>query len=198
MKSTAAEGSTYTIALTDGTFWDITAPRGAKGDTGATGQGIELVGVCPTETALRSEHPVGARGEVYAVGSADDYIIYVWDGSDWSSAGHIRGAKGDTGATGPAGPTGADGADGADATINGVNTLTLTAGDNIALSQTGSTLTISSTCGEINRTNAVNAANTAYTTLMARGEKLLDAATFDAVTDWSAQLVNGAIAWRYE
>lgn len=50
----------------------------------------------------------------------------------------------------------------------------------------------------INRTNAVNIANTGYTTLMARGEKLLDATTFDAVTDWGAELVNGAIAWRYE
>lgn len=52
----------------------------------------------------------------------------------------------------------------------------------------------------INRTknNNVNAPNTNYTTLMARGEKLLDATTFDAVTDWSAELVNGAIAWRFE
>lgn len=52
--------------------------------------------------------------------------------------------------------------------------------------------------GALNRTNAVNIANTGYTTLMARGEKLLDATTFDAVTDWGAELVNGAIAWRYE
>lgn len=50
----------------------------------------------------------------------------------------------------------------------------------------------------INRTTPVNFADTDYTTLMARGEKLLDATTFDAVTDWSSQLVNGAIAWRYE
>ena len=50
----------------------------------------------------------------------------------------------------------------------------------------------------LNRQNPVNIADTNYTTLMARGEKLLDATAFDAVTDWSAQLVNGAIAWRYE
>ena len=49
----------------------------------------------------------------------------------------------------------------------------------------------------LNRTTRVIAADTSYTNLMARGEKLLDATTFDAVTDWSAQLVNGAIAWRY-
>lgn len=53
----------------------------------------------------------------------------------------------------------------------------------------------------INRPTSVNTADTNYTDLIARGEKLLDATTFDAVTDWTAsgdtQLVNGAIAWRY-
>ena len=43
------------------------------------------------------------------------------------------------------GTNGNDGRDGADAKINGVNTLTLEAGDNITLEQEGSTLTISST-----------------------------------------------------
>ena len=51
---------------------------------------------------------------------------------------------------------------------------------------------------KVNRTTAVNTADTGYTTLMARGEKLLDSTTYDGVSDWSTQLVNGAIAWRYE
>lgn len=50
----------------------------------------------------------------------------------------------------------------------------------------------------LNRTTAVNEADTNYTALMARGEKLLPKADFDAVTDWSTHLVNGAIAWGYE
>lgn len=49
----------------------------------------------------------------------------------------------------------------------------------------------------INRTTAVNEADANYTTLMARGEKLMAKAAFDAVTDWSTELVNGAIAWGY-
>ena len=49
----------------------------------------------------------------------------------------------------------------------------------------------------INRTTAVNEADINYTTLMARGEKLMAKADFDAVTDWSTELVNGAIAWGY-
>ena len=50
---------------------------------------------------------------------------------------------------------------------------------------------------KVNRTTAVNEADTNYTALMARGEKLMAKADFDAVTDWSTELVNGAIAWRY-
>ena len=50
----------------------------------------------------------------------------------------------------------------------------------------------------MNRTTAVTSANTSYTSLITRGEKLLDGTTYDAVTTWSNELVNGAIAWRYE
>ena len=47
------------------------------------------------------------------------------------------------------------------------------------------------------RDSRVDAADENYTTLMARGEKLMAQADFDAVTDWSTELVNGAIAWGY-
>lgn len=65
----------------------------------------------------------------------------------------IQGEKGDTGATGPQGEQGEKGekgdtgAAGANATINGVNVLTITAGSGISVSQSGSTLTISSSGG---------------------------------------------------
>lgn len=58
------------------------------------------------------------------------------DLQDKVDSGYFKGEKGDTGAAGQ---------NGRDATINGVNTLTLTAGDNITLSQSGSTLEISAT-----------------------------------------------------
>ena len=54
---------------------------------------------------------------------------------------------GEQGIQGPEGPAGQDGADGRDATINGVNTLTIEAGENINISQSGSTLTISGQAG---------------------------------------------------
>lgn len=64
-----------------------------------------------------------------------------------------KGDKGDTGDVGPQGERGAQGLKGdtgdkgADAKINGVNTLTIEAGDNITLDQEGNTLTINSTGG---------------------------------------------------
>lgn len=48
-----------------------------------------------------------------------------------------------------------------------------------------------------NRATYISDSDTQYEELMARGEKLLNASTFDSAT-WSSQLVNGAIAWRYE
>lgn len=44
--------------------------------------------------------------------------------------------------------------------------------------------------GMLNRTNAVNVANTAYTTCMARGSALVSTETTPSV--------NGAICWLYE
>ena len=70
-----------------------------------------------------------------------------------------QGIQGPTGETGPAGKDGKDGIngiDGKDATINGVNTLTLTAGENITLTQSGSTLEISSTGGGSGGTSNYN------------------------------------------
>ena len=53
----------------------------------------------------------------------------------------LKGDKGDKG------DTGSPGAAGANATINGVNTLTIKAGTNITLTQSGSTLTINASGG---------------------------------------------------
>ena len=55
----------------------------------------------------------------------------------------IRGPEGPEGPEGPQGETGATGAAGANATINGVNALTLIAGDGLDGVQSGSTYTIS-------------------------------------------------------
>ena len=69
-----------------------------------------------------------------------DLIITYSDGST-QNAGHVKGDKGDTGSPG------SNGSPGANATINGVNTLTIKAGTNVSLSQSGSTLTINASGG---------------------------------------------------
>lgn len=58
-----------------------------------------------------------------------------------------KGDRGDTGSQGPRGEKGETGDAGADAKINGVNTLTIQEGENINITQSGSTMTISSTGG---------------------------------------------------
>ncbi len=65
-----------------------------------------------------------------------------------------KGEKGDPGADGDPGPQGEQGPAGKNATINGENVLTIRAGKNIQLSQTGSVLTISSTAATMEQVNA--------------------------------------------
>ncbi len=103
----------------------------------------------------------GEAGGYYAPSvSADGVLSWTASGEDMPAApsANIRGPKGDKGdkgdagqagaqgpqaEAGPAGQYGAQGPAGSDATINGVNALTITAGENIELEQSGSTLTIS-------------------------------------------------------
>ena len=92
--------------------------KGDKGDIGERGpQGIQGVQGPKGETGDKGE--TGAKGD--------------------------KGDKGDTGSQGPQGLKGDTGSAGADAKINGVNTLTIEAGDNITLDQEGNVLTINST-----------------------------------------------------
>ena len=66
------------------------------------------------------------------------------------TASNIRGPKGDDGQ---------DGATGASATINGVNALTLAAGENVEIEQSGSTVTISASGGAAMFVNVTGSGN---------------------------------------
>lgn len=83
----------------------------------------------------------GAPGADGANGKDGTSATHSWNGTvltissaSGTSSADLKGAKGDTGATGPAG---------ANATINGVNALTIAAGDGISASQSGNALNIS-------------------------------------------------------
>lgn len=104
--------------------------------------------------------------------------------------------KGDTGAQGPQGETGPNAVSAE--TTTALNGILKGNGSNVAVAVAGTDYASPENLNtKVNRTTAVNEADTNYTTLMARGEKLMAKADFDAVTDWSTELVNGAIAWGY-
>lgn len=124
---------------------NIRGPQGAKGDTGDTGpqgpqgqQGVQ-----------------GEPGNDGADGATFTPSVDAAGNLSWTNNGNlenpatvnIKGPKGDKGDTGDTGEQGAPGAPGAAATINGVNALTLAAGENVELEQSGSTLTISASAG---------------------------------------------------
>ncbi len=58
---------------------------------------FKVLGLYATVDALEAAHPVGASGDAYAVGTAEDNEIYVWDtpAAAWVSIGAIQGATGD-------------------------------------------------------------------------------------------------------
>lgn len=86
-----------------------------------------------------------------------------------------------------------------ESTATDINGILKGNGSNVAVAVAGTDYVVPANLNtKVNRTTAVNEADTNYTTLMARGEKLMAKASFDAVTDWSTELVNGAIAWGYE
>ena len=106
-----------------------TGPQGPKGDTGATGpegpqgpqgepgeDGTSLTVKDRYETLeeLKAARPTGQVGDVYAVGTEEDNVIYIWSESqqDYPSNGTLQGPAGPPGPQGPKGDTGATGPQG--------------------------------------------------------------------------------------
>ena len=111
-------GNMYTVLLTDGTSYDITAPKGAAGADGITphigDNGNWYLGTTDTGKPSRGETglqgpvgPVGPQGPTGATGPKGDT-----GDTGATGAQGPQGPKGDTGATGPKGETGATGAAG--------------------------------------------------------------------------------------
>lgn len=64
---------------------------GPQGDVGPQGKGLEILDTYATLNALRSAHPVGTPGDAYLVGSANNFVLYIWSTSTsaWVSAGSL-------------------------------------------------------------------------------------------------------------
>lgn len=67
--------------------------------------GLKILGYYESEAQLKEEHPTGAVGDAYLVGSD----LYIWQGSEWVNTGRIKGEKGDQGEQGVQGVQGEDG-----------------------------------------------------------------------------------------
>lgn len=127
-------------------------PQGEKGDPGPQGEpgpagpqgpaGASGADGAPGPKGDPGDSPhIGENGNWW-VGDTDTGVSAAGSGEEGTQG--PPGPKGDKGDPGEPGPQGEKGAD---ATINGVNTLELAAGENIVLDQQGDRLTISATGG---------------------------------------------------
>ena len=75
---------------------------------------LSILGLYATLEELESAHPAGAAGDAYAVGTATDNLIYIWDvlSASWQSIGSLKGPQGERGEPGPQGIQGEIGPEG--------------------------------------------------------------------------------------
>nr|DAT38430.1 MAG TPA: tail fiber protein [Caudoviricetes sp.] len=174
-------------------------PQGEKGATGATGTtftpAVSAAGVLswtndggktnPESVSIKG--PKGATGETGPQGPQGKTGPQGEKGATGETG--PQGPQGEKGATGPQGPTGP----------NKVSTTTATdiaglvkgSGGKMAKAVENSDyISPANLTTRLGRSTAVNAADTNYTTYMARGEALFSAET--------TPTVNGCIAWQYE
>ena len=89
-----------------------TGPQGPKGDTGT---GLDIRGTYASVEALEAAVQTPGQGDMYNVGTASPYTIYMWDESEgaWLSQGQLQGPAGPQGEQGPQGEKGDTGETGA-------------------------------------------------------------------------------------
>ena len=82
--------------------------QGLKGDDGADGKSFTILSLFPTLLKLQEAHPTGEAGNAYAVGTANNNYIYIWDveKEEWTNIGQLQGPKGSQGEQGIEGPQG--------------------------------------------------------------------------------------------
>ena len=78
---------------------------------------FQVLGQYNTLAQLQAAHPVGNAGDAWAIGTAEPYIVHIWDvdAQAYKAIGQLQGAQGPQGIQGAAG--------------RGIQTVALTAGD---------------------------------------------------------------------
>lgn len=102
---TAIAGSTFTVGAKLASIKGAKGDQGDVGPKGETGAPLSIKGSFPTLDELQEQHPTGALGDAYMVGTH----LYSWNGSAWQDVGDIKGPKGDKGDVGPQGAQGVQG-----------------------------------------------------------------------------------------
>ncbi|MBR3278868.1 MAG: hypothetical protein IKG01_08255, partial [Lachnospiraceae bacterium] len=66
-------------------------PEGPEGPEGPAGEGLQILDTYPTLAALQAAHPTGNPGDAYLVGTAPNFIMYIWSTgtSAWVNAGPL-------------------------------------------------------------------------------------------------------------
>ena len=106
-----ADGTTPTIGSNGNWFLggtDTGKPsRGEKGADGAPGKGLEILGTYASLDALSAAVTAPTQGDIYQVGAAAPYTLYMWDGTAapgaWTSLGELQGPAGERGENGQRG-----------------------------------------------------------------------------------------------
>lgn len=116
--------SAYSIARKNGFTgteqeWlkSLEGSRGADGAPGEPGAPIVIRDMYGTLDELRTAVTTPNLGDMYAVGTESDNVVYFWNGTAWVGLGAVKGADGAPGKDGADGSPGAAGKDGASATI---------------------------------------------------------------------------------
>lgn len=142
---TAVESTAPSAAVSDGedggkhiVLGLVRGPQGQTGPQGPPGAGLKILGTYATQAALQAAVTAPRQGDMYQVGSAAPYAVWMWDSAEgWLALGQLSGAQGATftptvsaagvlswtnnaglsnpspvDLTGPQGPAGQDGQDG--------------------------------------------------------------------------------------
>lgn len=97
------EPDTEVVITNSGTpgaaIFNFVVPRGStgpKGDKGDTGKGLTILGTYPTLQALAEAVPSAEQGDIYNVGAAAPYEIFMWEDAagGFVSQGGLQGANG--------------------------------------------------------------------------------------------------------
>lgn len=117
----------WVYAFTLNTLTSIKGPigppgkKGDKGDPGEAGSSFVILGYFDTLDALKAAVPNPKAGDVYGVGTAPPYNIYIWDSvhGKWVGNGNLQGPQGEQGIQGPEGKRGPEGKQGPEGPVGG-------------------------------------------------------------------------------